>query len=178
MKHISSIALFGVVSLHSPLSASAEAPKHHRAVQPPGLYQVDWEGRADIINEKGAPLVIEGKIDGASGDASNRLRSGVAARDFAEKGKQLHTQCLQAGTPAAQAAGKASCPDHTVKTVDLNTLSYVSNCPTIQMTRTVKRIDDKTWAIDTTMKFKGNMPTQFASPAVRERWTRVSDVCK
>lgn len=178
MKHVSSIWLFGVVSLQSTLCVSAEPPKHHRAVQPPGLYQVDWEGRADIIQEKGAPAVIEGKLDGASGDGSNRLRSGAATRDFAEKGKQPHTQCVHAGTPAAQAALKASCPDHTVKTVDLNTLSYVSNCPTIQSTRTVKRVDDKTWEIATTMKLKGNMPTQFASPEVRERWTRISDLCK
>ncbi|UOD31977.1 hypothetical protein INH39_10065 [Massilia violaceinigra] len=86
-----------------------------------------------------------------------------------EAGAKYHSHCWQ-GSPSRDGTA--------VKTVDPDTLSYVSNCPTIQMTRTVKRIDDKTWAIDTTMKFKGNMPTQFASPAVRERWTRVSDVCK
>lgn len=177
MKHISSILLFGVVSLHSPMFAATEAPKHHRAFQPPGLYQRDWEAQA-VINDNGKPAVLEGKVDGASGDASNRFRSGATMKEVGQKGQKPNTQCVYAGTPAAQAALKASCPDHTVLSVDLNTLSYVSNCPTAHSTRTVKRIDDKTWETATTIKLKGETAKMFPVQTVRERWRWISDTCK
>lgn len=144
------------------------------------MYRIDWEGNSEqAVPRQGAgPVVLETKIDGASGDGSTRVHADGKVREYAEKGKKPLTHCLQPSTPAMEAAARASCPDHTVQVVDADTLSYVSNCPTAQSTRTVKRIDDKTWTINTVVKVKVNPSVPFPPSTVRARWTRIADLCK
>lgn len=180
MKRTSSILLFSLVSIQSTVGVAAEPPKHHRAVQPPGLYRIDWEGTTEHFAppKKGAgPVVMESKIDGASGDNVTRIRADGKVQEYAEKGKQPVTHCLQPSNPAMEAAAKKSCPDNTIKVVDAQTLSYVANCPTVQTVRTVKRVDDKTWAIDSVIKMKVSPSIPFKPATVKQRWTRIADLC-
>lgn len=179
MNRFASTLLFSVAAVQCAVGAAAEPPKGHRAVQPPGMYRIDWEARAEggAPRQGAAPVVLEGKIDGLSGDAMQRSRANGKVNEYAEKGAKQLTQCVQTGSPTLDAAAKASCPDHTVRVVDEQTLSYVSNCPTMQSTRTVKRIDDKTWQIDTALKMIGNPSFSFPSATVRQRWTRVAESC-
>ncbi len=178
--YFSSTLLLAFAALQATASSAAEAPNGHRALQPPGFYQVDWEGRAEHtpMRPGQAPVVREGKIDGATGDASERITLNEQARHFTQRGQQPHTFCKKPANLATEAAARRSCPDHDVTVVDANTLIYRSNCPSMQLTRTVKRTDDKIWVIDSVMKMKGGMAGSYQAPTTHERWTRIADACK
>lgn len=132
------LALVGCGALHAASGLAAQPPKQHRALQPPGLYQVEWE---------------------------------------ADPARSPHNFCVSAGKSAEQAAAQASCPDHTVKVIDAQTLAYVSNCASAHSTRTVRRVDDKTWSIHTAMTIKVDGADGAPAATAKERWTRIAPTC-
>jgi hypothetical protein len=135
------------IALHANVNAGAAT---NQAMPPPGLYQIDLD--ANDVRAGGKNYQV--KTNGATGAEQHRFSSPGGAATVNGVGPGPATQCIKPNTANAVAMAAPSmqpgqCSKQSSKIIDDKTVVHHAQCSTGNMTVTYKKIDDKTWQMET-----------------------------
>jgi hypothetical protein len=134
-----------VMALHVNANAAI-----NQAMPPPGLYQIDMDVNAMHAGGNNH----QAKTNGATGAEQHRFSSPSGAATVNAVGPGPATQCIKpytanAGVVAATTMPAGQCSKQSSKVIDDRTVVHTAQCSTGNMTVTYKKIDDKTWQMET-----------------------------